>query len=191
MYESCRSRDIYCVCSLTECWLWFNVSWNLVQSICSEQPSQCRDIYDTYRVLIMIQSQVESSAKWAAETVQGRQGAGRRRRRWWWFHWCRGLEAQLVPGGEWWEAQEGRESGLLRKHEGPAGHRVSTHPLLKRYFEYTQAFLWRPHLGTAPCWLFLKSTFGYTLVSLWKAHWLISDLWKVWFQCHTTKTTPS
>ena len=37
-----------------------------------------------------------------------------------------GLEAQLVPGGKW-EAEEGRrESGLLRKHEGAAGHRVST-----------------------------------------------------------------
>ena len=28
----------------------------------------------------------------------------------------------------------GRESGLLRKHEGPAGHRVSTHPLFEKLF---------------------------------------------------------
>ena len=112
----------------------------------------------------MISSQVESSAKCIVVSRRASAG-GRRRRRWLWFHWCRGLEAQLVPGGKW-EAEEGRESGLLRKHEGPAGHRVSK-PSLKSSSEHTLAFPWNALWGTT--WS------GFSLKALLSAPWFLFE----------------
>ena len=137
MYVLGWSRDIYCVCTLTECWLWFKVRWNLVQS---EQRSECR--VDTGCRAPAPAVVVVPLVPWFGSTVSaGRPVVG-----------STGGE-RVWPPKEAWGA-----GGPSSEYSPPLWKALLSTPS----WLFPGELFW----VHTPCWLSFKSSFGHTPVSL-------------------------